>query len=215
MPGTILIVDDLPSSRIVLKAWLESARHATLMAQDQAAGLALARSHRPAAILLSLERPGSGDAALAGSGAAAVAGFLAALRADPATAEIPLVAILPPGTTGRDRLVALRAGAEDVLPRPLAPDLLLARLRSLLRNDALAVKSFWPGGATDVPGAGGAGWPPMAAPGQAGDAGHPFTAHGQPADRPTHGAPSGAELMKLQRVAPMKLQWVAGKLLYL
>lgn len=121
MAGRILIVDDVATNRIVLKVKLASAFYETIQATGGAEALALARTQRPDLILLDIELPDIGGIAVCER-----------LKADPATRDIPVVMV----TAFRDgprKMQALRAGAEDVVWKPINETVLLARLRSLLR----------------------------------------------------------------------------------
>lgn len=121
MATSILIVDDVATNRIVLKAKLAAACYDVAQAGDGATALELARKLRPDLILLDLALPDLDGVAVCRR-----------LKADPATRDIPVImqtALLEHGA----RLAALRAGAEDFLVKPVDDTLLLARLRSLLR----------------------------------------------------------------------------------
>jgi two-component system, OmpR family, alkaline phosphatase synthesis response regulator PhoP len=56
-----------------------------------------------------------------------------ALRAAPATAELPIIMVTARGDEG-DRIVGLDIGADDYLPKPFSPNELIARIRALLRR---------------------------------------------------------------------------------
>lgn len=122
MTGKILIVDDVATNRIVLKVKLASAYYETVQAASGADALRIARDERPDLILLDVELPD-------------VSGIevCTALKADPATRDIPVVMITAFHDADR-RIAALRAGAEEVFWKPLDEMVLLARLRSLLRT---------------------------------------------------------------------------------
>jgi PAS domain S-box-containing protein len=104
---TVLVVDDSSINRRILASLLDSAGVRTLTAAGGAEGIELARRQHPDLILLDLRMPD-------------VDGFEAArrLRADPATADIPIVAVTAsPGYATRER--AIEAGCQDFLAKPL------------------------------------------------------------------------------------------------
>jgi CheY-like chemotaxis protein len=80
--GTLLAIDDDPLAVNLVKAILQPVGWSVLSAGDGEAGMALARSRRPAVILLDLLMPG-----LDGFG------VVEALRTDPETAAIPIVVL--------------------------------------------------------------------------------------------------------------------------
>ncbi|HEX2362842.1 MAG TPA: response regulator [Jiangellaceae bacterium] len=93
--GTLLAIDDDPLAVELVRAILQPAGWSVLSAGDGEAGVALARSRRPAAILLDLLMPG-----LDGFG------VVEALRMDPETAAIPIVVLTAKtlSSAERDRL---------------------------------------------------------------------------------------------------------------
>ncbi len=122
MAGRILIVDDVATNRIVLKVKLAEAGYDTRLAASAAeaqdhlrAGcidlMILARALRDLDGLILLQR----------------------LRADGATRDIPVIVTLSEASAGA-RHCALRAGADDVMVKPLSDVRLMARLRALLRT---------------------------------------------------------------------------------
>ncbi|RDC71149.1 diguanylate cyclase [Rhodovulum sp. 12E13] len=126
MGGRILVVDDVATNRILLRAKLSIACYEVLQAADGTRALELARSARPDLILLDLAMPGMDGLEV-----------LAALKAEAETAAIPVVVVTAQADT-RSRLAALRAGAEDYLAKPVDDAILSARVRSLLRTRMLA-----------------------------------------------------------------------------
>ncbi|BBK36946.1 hypothetical protein STAQ_20240 [Allostella sp. ATCC 35155] len=102
MPGetSVLVIDDDPMARYVLRHALGEGDIAVVEAEDGAAGLAAARAVHPAIIFLDLRMPG-------------LSGFdvLECLAADPGTADIPVVVLTSSdlGAAERRRLVHARA----------------------------------------------------------------------------------------------------------
>jgi two-component system cell cycle response regulator len=125
MSGKILIVDDVATNRVVLKAKLASAWYEILLACDGETALRLALREQPDIILLDAQMPGFD-------------GFqtCARLKADPATAHIPVIMI----TAQADRAARMRglgAGADDFLIKPVNDMALLARVRNLMREKSV------------------------------------------------------------------------------
>lgn len=133
MHGRILIVDDTATNRIVYKVKLSDAFYEPLLAADGATGLRLAQEAAPDLVLLDLslrDLPGPE--------------VLRRLKANPLTRAIPVIALsASPGAA--DRGLALAAGADDVMSRPLNDAALLARMRNLLRlrEEARFVTRAW------------------------------------------------------------------------
>lgn len=128
MAGKILIVDDVATNRIVLKVKLSSARYDILQADTGPEALRVAARDRPGLVLLNLQLGGMSGLETCRR-----------LKADPATAAIPVILLSNHGDA-ETRLAGLRAGAEDVLVKPLDELVLLARMRSLLRETAEAAR---------------------------------------------------------------------------
>lgn len=127
MAGKILIVDDVATNRIVFKVKLGAACYQPLLAGDGKTCLHLAQSQYPDLIIL--------DAVLPDQPGIEV---LRRLRANPQTRDIPVVMVS--ATNDPDlRLAALGAGADDFLTKPIHDNVLMARLRNLLRfSESLA-----------------------------------------------------------------------------
>jgi two-component system, cell cycle response regulator len=121
MSGRILVVEGGSSHRIMLRALLHGAHYDVTICDT----LAIARAHLAA---------GSPDLVLIdlGLGREPTLAFVGALRGDPDTESLPIIA-LASGGDDPGRIAALRAGADDVLDHPISTPILLARIRSLLR----------------------------------------------------------------------------------
>lgn len=122
MDGSILIVDDVATNRIVLKAKLSAARYHPILAASGSDGLRMARQDPPDLIMLDLRLPDMSGIEV-----------LTTLRADPLTRNIPVI-VLSATTSLQDRLDAFAAGADEVFPKPCPDGILLARVRNLLRG---------------------------------------------------------------------------------
>jgi PAS domain S-box-containing protein len=112
---TALVVDDHSINRRILAILLESMGVHTITAADGAEGIELARRHRPEVILMDLRMKG-------------VDGIEATrrLRADPATASIPVLAVTASPFEDA-RAAALAAGCCEFLAKPVrAADLIRA-----------------------------------------------------------------------------------------
>ena len=122
MSQTILIVDDSPVNRRILQRIL-SDHYTTLQAENGQQALELARQtgSRLSAVLLDLVMPVMDGLA-----------FLKRIRAIPEFATLPV--IVTTGQTDEDTEVqALRCGASDFLGKPYRPQIILARLETLIR----------------------------------------------------------------------------------
>ncbi len=126
MSGKILVVDGLATNRIVLKVKLATAYYEVIQAANGAEALSLAQRERPDLILLSARLPDQ-----CGSD------FLTALKGRLGRETPPALMFLTEDNS-QTRLDALKAGAADILVKPVDEQVLLARLRSLLRQHQAA-----------------------------------------------------------------------------
>jgi two-component system, cell cycle response regulator DivK len=116
----ILIVEDNEMNRDVLSRQLARRGHRVETAADGPHGLALAREHAPALILLDLGLPG-------------IDGWECArrLKADAATRDIPIIALTAHAMVG-DRQKALEAGCDEFDTKPIDLAVLLGKITRLL-----------------------------------------------------------------------------------
>ncbi|UWQ21161.1 diguanylate cyclase [Jannaschia sp. W003] len=122
MSGRILIVDDVATNRIVMKVKLAAARYDVVLASDGEEALRIARAGGVDVIIMDVLMPGVSGAEVCRR-----------LRADPATAAVPVILITAVNDEA-SRLDGLEAGADEFLARPVDEVALLARVRSLLRS---------------------------------------------------------------------------------
>jgi len=123
----ILAVDDEASNLQLLRQILQD-HYRLLFAKDGARALELARQEQPDLILLDVMMPG-------------MSGFevCAALKANPATASVPVVFVTALTETD-DELEGFEAGAVDYITKPISPPIVRARVRnhlSLVRMEEL------------------------------------------------------------------------------
>ena len=118
----LLIVDDETAIRELLAFISETDGHQTVEAADLAEARSALRSGGFDLILLDVMLPdGSGFS------------FLREIRADAASASIPVVMITARGDEA-DRVEGLDAGADDYVVKPFMPRELTARIRAVLRR---------------------------------------------------------------------------------
>jgi diguanylate cyclase (GGDEF)-like protein len=121
----VLVADDSPIVRAALRVELEAAGYEVVEARDGRQALDTAGGHDLSVILLDVELP-----VLDGHAT------LAALKADPATCDVPVVFLSGRGA-GEDLVQALREGAHDYLRKPPEPAELLARVGAANRMKEL------------------------------------------------------------------------------
>lgn len=120
MATSILIVDDQPELAAMMAEVLGDAGYTTRIAADGRHALAEVQASPPDLVVLDVQMPH-------------VDGFevAAMLKADPATATIPIIMVSAQDGRGA-RVIGLESGAEDYLGKPVDPAELLAKIRNLL-----------------------------------------------------------------------------------
>jgi putative two-component system response regulator len=123
----ILAVDDEATNLQLLRQILQD-HYRLLFAKDGARALELAHQERPQLVLLDVMMPG-------------MSGYevCAALKADPATAAIPVIFVTALTDTD-DEVEGFEAGAVDYITKPVSPPIVRARVRthlSLVRMEEL------------------------------------------------------------------------------
>jgi len=119
----ILIVEDNEKSRRLVRDVLRVKGYETVETETAEEGLRVAREMRPALILMDIQLPGmNGIDAL---------GYL---RADPATRDIPVIAVTASVMT-QDRKQILAAGFDAYQPKPITVKAFLDAVRQTLDRD--------------------------------------------------------------------------------
>jgi two-component system, OmpR family, KDP operon response regulator KdpE len=122
---TILVVDDEPQIRRVLRATLSAQGYSVVEAHDGQEALEQLRIQRPDLVLLDMNMP--------------VADGLEACREIRRGSEIPII-MLTVRSAEKDKVHALDAGADDYVVKPFGIQELLARVRAVLRRGSSGEK---------------------------------------------------------------------------
>jgi CheY-like chemotaxis protein len=118
----ILVIEDTENNRIIISRRLKSRGHEAHLCENAEQGLLAARELLPALILMDIGLPG-------------MDGWSAcrALRADPVTAGIPIIALTAHAMAG-DRENALASGCDDYETKPIDFNALFAKIDTLTRS---------------------------------------------------------------------------------
>jgi two-component system KDP operon response regulator KdpE len=117
--GKVLVVDDDPQIRRVMKATLVGHHYEVIEAKTGEEALQVLPEEMPNLVLLDMNMPGMGG--------------LETCRAIRSGSDIPVV-ILSVRNTEKDKVAALDAGADDYVTKPFGIEELLARIRAALRR---------------------------------------------------------------------------------
>lgn len=121
MVSTILVVEDDPTVRDVVRRYLERDGHTVLQAEDGLIGLEMARTERPDLILLDVMLPGMSGLEVC-----------SALRVADANTT-PIIMLTALGEED-DRVSGLALGADDYVTKPFSVKELALRVQSVLRR---------------------------------------------------------------------------------
>lgn len=121
MPGRILVVDDVATNRLILKAKLATAYYDVLEADCGQAAFDVAKAEQPDVILLDIMMPDMDGYEVCEM-----------LKACSETAHIPVVMVTA-HSAPKERIHGLAVGADDFLVKPINDMALFARVRNLLR----------------------------------------------------------------------------------
>ena len=117
--ATVLLVDDDPKIRELLRLYVEREGHRPLFAADGETALELATRAKPDVILLDVMLPG-------------MDGFEVTRRLRDVS-QVPILLLTARSAEG-DRIIGLDLGADDYVVKPFSPRELMARVRALLRR---------------------------------------------------------------------------------
>jgi two-component system, OmpR family, KDP operon response regulator KdpE len=124
--GKILVVDDDPQIRRVMKATLVGHGYEVIEARSGEEALEKVQSEMPNLVLLDMNMPGIGG--------------LETCRALRQGSDTPVI-ILSVRNSEKDKVAALDAGADDYVTKPFSIEELLARIRAALRRSSSSVES--------------------------------------------------------------------------
>jgi len=124
MSSTILVVEDEPAIRELLRINLMDAGYRVREAADAEAAQGLVNESLPDLLLLDWMLPGQSGLAWAKQ-----------LRADARTRDIPIIMVTARSEEG-DRVAGLEAWADDYVTKPFSPRELKARIKAVLRRRA-------------------------------------------------------------------------------
>jgi two-component system, OmpR family, KDP operon response regulator KdpE len=117
--GRILVVDDEPQIRRIMRTTLTASGYEVEDAKSGEEALEKVRAYRPDLVLLDINMPGMGG--------------LAACRAIRADSHIAII-MLTVRNSEASKVEALDAGADDYVTKPFSTPELLARIRATLRR---------------------------------------------------------------------------------
>jgi len=141
----ILVVEDSPDIRFLIRMLLEGAGHEVISVGDGRAGVLAAGTERPDLVVMDLSLP-------------VVSGWEATreIKANPESASIPVLAVTAHAMQG-DRERALAAGCDGFIPKPIDEETFAALIASHLRRqeaDAIRTSETSPSGPRGLAGDG-------------------------------------------------------------
>ena len=121
MSKRILVVEDQPDNRQILRDLLENAGYEMIEAENGEEALTAAAAHKPDLILMDIQLP-------------VMDGYEATrrIKGDPATKHIPIIAVTSYATLSGDEEKTRAAGCDGYIAKPFSPRELLGKVRELL-----------------------------------------------------------------------------------
>jgi two-component system cell cycle response regulator DivK len=120
MRKRILVVEDQPDNRQIIRDMLAPTDYEITEAEDGQQALEAIARQRPDLILMDIQLP-------------IIDGYAATrkIKSDPALRSIPIIAVTSYALSGEEKK-AREAGCDDYVPKPFSPRQLLAKVRQLL-----------------------------------------------------------------------------------
>jgi two-component system, cell cycle response regulator DivK len=120
MSKCILVVEDQPDSRRIIRDMLASTEYEVIEAENGEEALAAIAKQHPDLILMDVQLP-------------IMDGYSATrrIKADPVLRSIPIIAVTSFALDGEEK-IAKAAGCDDYVPKPYSPRELLAKIRQYL-----------------------------------------------------------------------------------
>ncbi len=120
MTKRILVVEDQPDNRQIIRDLLTSVGYQLIEAEDGETGVRLAQSERPDLILMDIQLP-------------VLDGYEATrqIKTDPDLRSIPIIVVTSYALSGDDQK-AMAAGCDAYIAKPFSPRELLATIRKFL-----------------------------------------------------------------------------------
>jgi two-component system, cell cycle response regulator DivK len=120
MSKRILVVEDQPDSRQIIRDMLAGTDYEITEAENGEAALAAIAEQRPDLILMDIQLP-------------IMDGYTATnqIKADPALRSIPIIAVTSYALAGEEKR-ARAAGCDDFVTKPFSPRQLLAKIRQYM-----------------------------------------------------------------------------------
>src|ERR1700746_336432 len=120
MSKRILVVEDQPDGRQIIRDMLASTDYELTEAENGEEALAAIAKQRPDLILMDIQLP-------------VMDGYAATrrIKTDPALKSIPVIAVASYALSGEEKK-AREAGCDDYVPKPYSPRQLLAKIRQYL-----------------------------------------------------------------------------------
>jgi two-component system cell cycle response regulator DivK len=120
MSKRILVVEDQPDNRQIIRDMLAPTHYEITEAEDGQQALEAIAKQRPDLILMDIQLP-------------IIDGYTATrkIKSDPALQSIPIIAVTSYALSGEEKK-AREAGCDDYVPKPFSPRQLLAKIRQYL-----------------------------------------------------------------------------------